>query len=71
MSIKDNKKEHQAALNEAHRNFPPAATYPKSPSECVHDFAFTVYCDGTWDIVRCPICGEERVFPCSFDDDYD
>ena len=54
----------------AYEKYPRANSYPNSPNTCNHKFDFVIYCDGETDIVRCNLCGEERVFPCSFDDDY-
>ncbi len=65
------KTEYAHALEQAHKEFPLKKEYPNRPESCDHDFNFVVFCDGgEWDIVRCQKCGEERVAPCSFDDDY-
>jgi len=72
MSIVDSRSEYEAALRKGRLEYPPLAAYPNRPSECNHDFSFIIYCDGeNWDIARCPRCGEERIVPCTFDDDYD
>ena len=73
MSIRDNLNEFQAAMNEAHKEFPKWEKTKYTPQNCpCHDFSFIIYCDsGEWDIARCRKCGKEIVVPCHFDDDYD
>ncbi len=72
MPIMDNKFQYEATLRKAHQEFPLKASYPKKPSECIHDFSFIVYCDsGDWDIARCRHCVTETVVRCTFDDDFD
>lgn len=71
MSIANNNAEYVAAIKQAHAEFPPRASYPFKPSECIHNYSLIIYCDGgDWDIARCRNCGNERVVRCSFDDDY-
>ena len=72
MSILDDKKAYEAALEQAHKDFPPKDHYDVSPDECNHNYSFIVFCDGNdYDIARCPKCGDEKVVRCTFDDDYD
>lgn len=72
MSIKNNQKEFEKALEKGNKEFPPPKMgYKYNPKDCVHDFSFCIYCDGCdWDIVRCYKCGETKVTRCTFDDDY-
>lgn len=73
MDIKNNKKDYNAALRQAHKEFPlMTGKYRNKPDNCQHDFSFCVFCDGgDWDIMRCFKCGSEKVTQCNFDDEYD
>ena len=74
MDIKNNTKDYEKALKQAHEEYPLIlAKYKVKQIECVpHDFSFCVFCDGgDWDIVRCLKCGKEIVCKCTFDEDYD
>lgn len=70
MSIKDSKEEYEKVLKIAHLRYPKKKIYINSPENCKHNYCFIVYCDGIEDIVRCNKCGDEKVCPCSFDDEY-
>lgn len=72
MDIRNNKKDFEKALKQAHKEFPHILSkYKVRQEECVHDYSFCVFCDGgDYDIVRCLKCGAEVVQRCTFDDDY-
>ena len=72
MDIRNNQKDLEKALEQAHKEFPHmVGKYQNKPDECIHNFSFCVFCDGgDWDIMRCLNCGEEIVQRCTFDDDY-
>lgn len=73
MSIMNNEAEYRAALETAHKEFPPWNNLKYTPATCpCHDYSFVVFCDGSdWDIARCRKCGDETIIRCNFDDDYD
>ena len=48
----NNEAEYRAALEIAHREFPPWKNMKYTPATCpCHDYSFVVFCDGSdWDI---------------------
>lgn len=52
----------------AYKEFPRLRIYPKDFRKCTHNVVQQIiYCNGEWDIIRCPQCGAEFVEPCTFD----